>query len=93
MKDNIGLGVVVGIGMMMFNFLVFTFSLGIVNTSGFGSTALMILQWLMLPFAIGVGVVFYVKGLRKAMKAYLLTILIPIVLVLLLFGSCLMILR
>lgn len=85
MKDSVKLGVLIG--------LVYFFTIptlwGFLAALDLGFVSVL-LMYALAAIAFVIPVVLYIKGLRKAMKAYLLTLFIPVLAVMLLFGSCLL---
>lgn len=82
MKDSLNLG-----GFLALGYWFVSITLVVVLSDLVGDVA-----WLspvLMLVGAAIPVVLFIKGLRKAMKLYLLIVLTPVMAVLLLFGTCL----
>lgn len=85
MKDNSSTGALIGLGFLIIvpSLSAWSFSLNI-------GVVAVILSYALAAMAFILPVILYKKGFRKTMKAYLLTLFIPALAVMLLFGSCML---
>ena len=85
MKDNNSTGALIGLGYFIIvpsiSAWLFSLNIGVIAV---------IISYALAAMAFIIPIVLYVKGFRKAMKVYLLTLFIPTLAVLLLFGSCML---
>ncbi len=89
-NDNLALGILLAIGVMVTYSIALLNLMGIVSNGAGGDHLILIFQGVMAIVTIAIPVVLYIKGLRKSMKAYLATLILPLLLLFLLFGSCLL---